>query len=89
MRFRSSQGLRPTPQKPLSGKVIWKVKPASGIDITARFTAWVDGMSWSSVEFGGVSTIPKMTPWSSVGASSRGAWENMTSASTLTTAHAT
>ena len=61
-RFRSSQGFIPTPQKPPFGKVIWNVKAASGKDIAASFTARVAGVSWSSVEFEGVLTTPKMTP---------------------------
>ncbi len=56
--------------------------------MTVRFTSRVEKTTWSRVELAGVLTIPKMTPWSSVGASSLGDWVNMRKASTLTTPHA-
>ncbi len=88
VRSRSSHGFCTTPQKPPFGKVIWKVNSDSGMDMTAWFTARVDGITWSRVEFAGVLTMPKMTPWSSVGASSFGDWENMSRASTPTATQA-
>jgi hypothetical protein len=59
--------------------VIWKVNAASGSASARSLTIRVDCTTWSSVELAGVSTMPKMTPWSSVGASSFGDWTNMSS----------
>src|SRR5215208_1225727 len=87
-RLRSVHGFRPTPQKPPLGNVIWNVNWDSGIDIAAWCTARVEGTSWSSVEFDGVLTTPKITPWSSVGASSFGACVNMRNARIDRTIHA-
>ena len=86
VRLRSVQGLRPTPQKPVVGCVTWKVNSDSGVAITTRLISRVECVTWSSVEFAGVFTMPKMTPWSSAGASSLGAMLNMATASKLTTA---
>ncbi len=51
VRFRSFQGLSPSPQNPPDGKVIWKVKLVSGIPISIRFTSRVD---WADLVEGGV-----------------------------------
>jgi len=64
------------------------VNRVSGISISTRLTSRVDWATWSSVEFDGVLTIPKMTPWSSTGASSRGDWKNMAAARSEITAQA-
>ncbi len=85
-RLRSFQGFSPSPQNPPDGKVIWKVKLVSGISMSTRFTSRVDWATWSRVELDGVFTIPKITPWSSTGASSRGDWKNMARASSEITA---
>ena len=61
-RLRSSQGFRTTPQKPLVGEVIWKVKSDSGMPRTSLLIALVEGRICSSVELDGVCTTPKMTP---------------------------
>ena len=81
-RVRSFQGFSPIPQKPPDGKVIWNVNLVSGMAITVRFTSRVERATWSRVELDGVLTMPKMTPWSSTGASSRGDCRNMATART-------
>ncbi len=89
LRLRWFHGLRPSPQKPPPGKVIWKVNLVSGICSSSLFTARVDWVTCSMVELEGVLTTPKITPWSSAGASSLGDCANIASASRLTTAQAT
>ena len=69
-RFRSSQGLTTIPPNPELGKVIWKVKSVSGSLRKIRFTSAEKMRFWSSVELADASRMPKMTPWSSTGASS-------------------
>ena len=54
--------------------------------MSIRFTSRVDWATWSRVELAGVLTMPKMTPWSSTGASSRGDWKNMAAPSSAITA---
>jgi len=87
-RGRSSQGFMPRPQKPPVGSVTWKVNLPSGVVSRASLMRLVECITWSRVALAGVFTTPKMTPWSSVGASSLGAWVNMNRASALTTAQA-
>ncbi len=69
-RFRWSHGLTTIPPNPELGKVIWKVKSVSGSLRKTRLASEVKMRFWSRVEFADASTIPKMTPWSSRGASS-------------------
>ena len=49
---------------------------------------FVDCSTCSRVEFEGVFTTPKMTPWSSAGANSLADCMNISTASTENTAHA-
>ena len=89
VRLRSSQGLRPSPQKPPVGKVIWKVNCDSGTLTASLWIMRVDGMIWSSVELAGDSRIPKMIPWSSAGASSFADCPNISKARTPITTQET
>ncbi len=75
LRFRSSQGFTSMPPKPPVGNVTWKLWSYSGVEAYIFWTVSTYGMSCSTVAFAGASTAPKMTPWSSAGASSCG--ENM------------
>ncbi len=45
LRLRSSQGLRPSPQNPPVGVVIWKVKLVSGMVVISWCIARVDRVS--------------------------------------------
>ena len=62
---------------PLGGTAEFEGRPFTVIGFMVR-----------SVEFEGVLTTPRITPWSSVGASSFGAWVNMARARRLTTIQA-
>src|SRR2546421_8189316 len=88
LRLRSSHGFNTTPQNPLVGDVIWKVKSDSGMRWTSLLISLVDGRICSSVELDGVWTTPKITPWSSDGASSFADWPNISTASTDSTPQA-
>ncbi len=52
--------------------------------MTVRLTTVVEATTRSSVASDGVLTMPKITPWSSTGASSLGDWLNISSASSAT-----
>ena len=64
------------------------MKFVSGMVVSSLWTARVDCVTWSSVAFACVFTIPKMMPWSSAGASSLGDCVNIASASTPITTQA-
>ena len=88
LRLRLSQGLKMAPQNPPVGWVIWKVNSASGMERRSLLITFVDCSTCSRVEFEGVFTTPKMTPWSSAGANSLADCMNISTASTENTAHA-
>jgi hypothetical protein len=59
------------PEKPGPGiGVTWNVWAVSGKLLKMSLTCLANSMVWSSVASGAEKTIPKMTPWSSVGAAS-------------------
>ena len=85
VRSLSSHGLTTIPPNPELGKVIWKVKSVSGTFRKIRLTSAALRLFWSRVELADASRIPKMTPWSSVGASSLADMKNIGTASMDTT----
>ena len=74
------QGFTTTPEKPSTpiaapaegGSRIWNVRSASGVLSSAASVARPKKLFWSAVAFAGALMMPKMTPWSSDGASSFG-----------------